>query len=81
MRAAARPIGAPAPPHYWQMYFGSNSRPRIYCGMSASHSRDYHLLLDEHGYELLAMKDPLAKRIGGDALRSGYLLQAMHRCS
>jgi starvation-inducible DNA-binding protein len=41
--------------------------------MSGPHFRDYHLLLDEHGDQLLAMTDPIAERsrkIGGDTLRS-----------
>ncbi len=41
--------------------------------MSGSHFRDYHLLLDEHGDELIAMTDPLAERVrkvGGSTLRS-----------
>jgi starvation-inducible DNA-binding protein len=41
--------------------------------MSGSHFRDYHLLLDDHGDELIAMTDPLAERVrklGGNTLRS-----------
>src|SRR5437762_13180087 len=41
--------------------------------MSGSHFRDYHLLLDEHADQLLAMTDPIAERIrkiGGRTLRS-----------
>lgn len=41
--------------------------------MSGSHFRDYHLLLDEHGDQLLNMIDPIAERtrkIGGTTLRS-----------
>ena len=30
--------------------------------MSGRHFRDYHLLLDEHGYELFAMTDDIAER-------------------
>src|ERR1700742_2781501 len=41
--------------------------------MSGPHFRDYHLLLDEQGAEILASIDPLAERVrklGGDPLRS-----------
>src|SRR5271168_4455094 len=41
--------------------------------MSGPHFRDYHLLLDEQGSEILASIDPLAERVrklGGDTLRS-----------
>jgi starvation-inducible DNA-binding protein len=41
--------------------------------VSGPHFRDYHLLLDEHARQLLAMTDPIAERvrkIGGTALRS-----------
>ncbi len=41
--------------------------------MSGSNFRDYHLLLDDHGDELLQMTDPLAERVrklGGNTLRS-----------
>ena len=41
--------------------------------MSGPRFRDYHLLLDEQGGQLLAMTDPIAERarkIGGAALRS-----------
>ena len=41
--------------------------------MSGPHFRDYHLLLDEHTDQLLAMTDPIAERIrkiGGLTLRS-----------
>jgi starvation-inducible DNA-binding protein len=41
--------------------------------MSGVHFRDFHLMLDDHGDELLAMTDPLAERvrkIGGNTLRS-----------
>ncbi|MGH7995996.1 MAG: Dps family protein [Opitutaceae bacterium] len=41
--------------------------------MSGPHFRDYHILLDEHGDQLLAMTDPLAERvrkIGGMTVRS-----------
>ncbi|HWL69702.1 MAG TPA: DNA starvation/stationary phase protection protein [Geminicoccus sp.] len=41
--------------------------------MSGPHFRDYHLLLDDHGDQLLTMTDPIAERsrkIGGDTLRS-----------
>ena len=31
--------------------------------MSGPHFRDYHLLLDDHGDELLAMTDDLAERV------------------
>jgi starvation-inducible DNA-binding protein len=41
--------------------------------MSGPHFRDYHLLLDEQGDQLLAMTDPIAERIrklGGLTIRS-----------
>jgi len=41
--------------------------------MSGPHFRDYHLLLDEGGGEILAMTDPIAERIrkiGGSTLKS-----------
>ena len=41
--------------------------------MSGAHFRDYHLLLDDHGAELLAITDPLAERVrklGGSTLKS-----------
>lgn len=41
--------------------------------MSGAHFREYHVLLDEYGDELLAITDPLAERVrklGGDTLRS-----------
>src|SRR5438093_1154687 len=41
--------------------------------MSGPHFRDYHLLLDEHSEQLLAMTDPIAERIrklGGLTLHS-----------
>jgi len=41
--------------------------------MSGVHSRDYHLLLDEHGEQIFAMADDVAERarkIGGSTLRS-----------
>lgn len=41
--------------------------------MSGLHFRDYHLLLDEHGDELLALTDVIAERarkVGGTTLRS-----------
>jgi starvation-inducible DNA-binding protein len=41
--------------------------------MSGSNFRDWHLLLDDHSDELLAMTDPLAERVrklGGTTLRS-----------
>jgi starvation-inducible DNA-binding protein len=41
--------------------------------MSGPHFRDYHLLLDEQGDQLLAMTDPIAERIrkvGGPTLKS-----------
>jgi starvation-inducible DNA-binding protein len=41
--------------------------------MSGRHFRDYHLLLDEHGDQILAMTDVIAERarkIGGKTLRS-----------
>lgn len=41
--------------------------------MSGPHFRDYHLMLDDHGDEVLAMTDPLAERVrklGQTTLRS-----------
>src|SRR5204862_1288635 len=41
--------------------------------MSGPHFRDYHLLLDEHADQIVAMTDDLAERarkIGGTSLRS-----------
>jgi starvation-inducible DNA-binding protein len=41
--------------------------------VSGSHLRDYHLLLDEQGEQLLATADPIAERVrklGGTTLRS-----------
>src|SRR5229473_4146758 len=41
--------------------------------MSGRHFRDYHLLLDEHSEQVLAMTDDIAERarkIGGATLRS-----------
>jgi starvation-inducible DNA-binding protein len=41
--------------------------------VSGSHFRDYHLLLDEQGEQLLATADPIAERVrklGGTTLRS-----------
>jgi starvation-inducible DNA-binding protein len=41
--------------------------------VSGPHFRDYHLLLDEQGSEILAAIDPLAERVrklGGETLRS-----------
>lgn len=41
--------------------------------MAGPHFRDYHLLLDDQGDQLLAMTDPLAERVrklGGTTLRS-----------
>ena len=41
--------------------------------VSGPHFRDYHLLLDEHAGQILAMTDPIAERvrkIGGTTLRS-----------
>ena len=41
--------------------------------ISGPHFRDYHLLLDEHAEELIAMTDEIAERarkIGGTSLRS-----------
>jgi starvation-inducible DNA-binding protein len=41
--------------------------------LSGPHFRDYHLMLDEHAAQLLAMTDPMAERvrkIGGTTLRS-----------
>jgi len=41
--------------------------------MSGPHFRDYHLLLDDHAAQILAITDPLAERVrklGGNTLRS-----------
>lgn len=41
--------------------------------MSGPHFRDYHLMLDDQGDQLLAMTDPIAERarkLGGTSLRS-----------
>src|ERR1035437_9743303 len=41
--------------------------------MSGSHFRDYHLLLDEHAYQIFALTDDIAERarkIGGSTLTS-----------
>lgn len=41
--------------------------------MSGPHFRDYHLLLDEHSVQILAMTDPIAERVrkvGGSTIRS-----------
>ena len=41
--------------------------------MSGPHFRDYHLLLDEQGAQILAMTDPIAERVrkvGGATLKS-----------
>jgi starvation-inducible DNA-binding protein len=41
--------------------------------MSGPHFRDYHLLLDEQGGQILAMTDPIAERVrktGGSTLKS-----------
>src|SRR5580698_3668774 len=41
--------------------------------VSGRHFRDYHLLLDEQGDQILAMTDPIAERarkIGGTTIRS-----------
>src|SRR5688572_15162566 len=41
--------------------------------LSGPHFRDYHLMLDEHADQLLAMTDPIAERVrkvGGTTLRS-----------
>ena len=41
--------------------------------MSGRHSRNYHLLLDEHAVQIFAMADDIAERarkIGGTTLRS-----------
>lgn len=41
--------------------------------MSGPHFRDYHLMLDDHGDQILAMTDPIAERVrklGGTTLRS-----------
>jgi starvation-inducible DNA-binding protein len=47
--------------------------------MSGPHFRDYHLLLDEQGDQLLAITDPIAERvrkIGGTTVRSvGHIAQ------
>jgi starvation-inducible DNA-binding protein len=52
--------------------------------MSGPHFRDYHLLLDDHGDQILAMTDPLAERvrkIGGMTLRSIGHIAKLQRIS
>jgi starvation-inducible DNA-binding protein len=41
--------------------------------MSGPHFRDYHLMLDDHGEEMIGITDPMAERVrklGGTTLRS-----------
>lgn len=52
--------------------------------MSGPHFRDYHLLFDEHGDQLLAMTDPIAERvrkIGGTTIRSIGHITRLQRVS
>src|SRR5690348_3651270 len=52
--------------------------------MSGPHFHDYHLLLDEHGTQILAMTDPIAERVrkvGGSTLRSiGQIARQQRIC-
>jgi starvation-inducible DNA-binding protein len=50
--------------------------------MSGPHFRDYHLLLDEQGDQILATTDPIAERVrklGGKTLRSIGHIQRLQR--
>jgi starvation-inducible DNA-binding protein len=50
--------------------------------LSGPHFRDYHLMLDEHADQLLAMTDPIAERVrkvGGTTLRSIGQIAKMQR--
>lgn len=50
--------------------------------MSGAHFRDFHLLLDEHADQILAVSDDLAERvrkIGGTTLRSVGQIKRMQR--
>jgi starvation-inducible DNA-binding protein len=50
--------------------------------MSGPHFRDYHLMLDEQGDQIIAMTDPIAERvrkIGGTTLRSIGQIGALQR--
>ena len=50
--------------------------------MSGPHFRDYHLMLDEQGDQIIAMTDPIAERvrkIGGTTLRSIGQIAALQR--
>ncbi len=52
--------------------------------MSGPHFRDYHLLFDDHGDQILAMTDPMAERvrkIGGTTLRSIGHIAKLQRIS
>jgi len=52
--------------------------------MSGPHSRDYHLLLDEHGDQIFAMTDAIAERvrkIGGTTLHSIGQITRLQRVS
>src|ERR1700693_4163708 len=49
------------------------SRPRTSTGTCRPHFRDYHLLLDDHADQIVAMTDDIAERvskIGGTTIRS-----------
>jgi starvation-inducible DNA-binding protein len=50
--------------------------------MSGPHFRDYHLMLDDQGDQIIAMTDPIAERvrkIGGTTLRSIGQIGALQR--
>jgi starvation-inducible DNA-binding protein len=50
--------------------------------MSGPHFRDYHLMLDDQGDQILAMTDPIAERvrkIGGATLRSIGQIKTLQR--
>lgn len=50
--------------------------------MSGPHFRDYHLMLDDQGDQILAMTDPIAERvrkIGGTTLRSIGQIKTLQR--
>jgi len=52
--------------------------------MSGPHFRDYHLLLDDHGDQLIAMTDDIAERvrkIGGTTIRSIGHIARLQRIS
>ena len=50
--------------------------------MSGPHFRDYHLMLDDQGDQILAMTDPIAERVrkvGGTTLRSIGQIKTLQR--